>query len=110
MKTNARAIIEEIQAKAFQEGWNALAGKIADALKSAAPVRLNPPRSKPKKRPYKTNTNGAKIYNYIKANPNMRGKDIIRNTGVENKTARTTLYRMKKRGIATNENGKWKVL
>lgn len=110
MTANAHEIIQEIQAKAFQEGWDTLAQKIAELLKGGKPQQVIIPVKKPKKKSFKPGTAAAKVYDYIKDNPGLAAKDIIANTRVDDKAARTTLHRMKVRGIALNENGKWRIL
>lgn len=111
MSTNAQEIIEEIQAKAFQKGWNALAQKIMEAINVPAPGR--PKKSVLKiagKPPFREGTTASAVYDYVKSNPGMRGVEIVKNAGVEDKPGRTALHRMKLRGIAVNESGKWRVL
>jgi hypothetical protein len=111
MSTNAHQIIEEIQAKSYQDGWNALAQKIRDALDGDVPVAVKRKTGpKPIGNPFGDGTVAAKVYDYIKENPGMRGKDIVTGAGVDDKPGRTAMHRMKKRGIAQNENGAWRIV
>lgn len=107
MNENQHEIIAEIQAKSFQNGWEALARLIADVIKNPTAA---PKISKPSKKGFKAGTAAAVIYDHVKANPGQTGAEIITNSRVEDKTARTALHRMKVKGIAVNEAGKWRVL
>ena len=110
MKTDPALIIEQLQAEAFQEGWDQLAQKIKVVLESPFQKSLKSSINSLSENPFETGSGSAKVYDYVKANPSLRGRDIIKGTGVEGKTVRTCLHRMKTRGIAINENGRWRIL
>lgn len=108
MIENPHEIIAEIQAKAFQNGWNALAQLIAEVIKTPT----TPPKiEKPVKKTFKAGTAAAAIYDYVKSNPGQKGTEIINGSGIEGKTVRTALHRMKHvLKIAVNEDGRWRIL
>lgn len=115
MKTDATQIIEQLQAEAFQDGWNDLAQRIKAVLenptqKSLKSTKLSTESPFKIGNPFEADSGAAQIYDYVKSNPGLRGRDIIKNTNAEGKNVRTTLFRMKKRGIAVNESGKWRVV
>lgn len=110
MVTNAQEIITEIQAKAYEEGWNALAKRIMAAISSGAPIAKTGKSATLTGLPFRPGSAAASIYEYIKKNPGMRAAEVIKAVGTEDKSTRTTLHRMKTRGYAVNEGGRWRVL
>lgn len=120
MENDAHKIIQEIQAKAFKEGWDALAKKIMAALSAPEIIsernkvksisRALPTSNLFSVNPFNVGTNSSKIYDYVKDHPGLRGSEIIKGSGVENKVGRTALHRMKNKGIAANIDGKWSIL
>lgn len=126
LKSHAHEVLEKIEKEAFNsgfkagenagfiKGWERAAKSVNEALKKP-PVTTkesidvfssNPP---PKKNPFKPESGQSKVYEYIKANPGKQGFEIISGADVSAKTARNTFHRLKKRGLASNEDG-WKVL
>lgn len=110
MKTDATQIIEQLQAEAYQNGWDDLANKIRSVLGNSTNKSSKTPFKSSEENPFETDSGSAKIYDYVKANPGLRGRDIIKNTGIDGKNVRTTLHRMKTRSFAVNEGGKWRIL
>lgn len=118
MKSEAHKIIEEIETKAFQKGFQAgwTAAKLAtdDLLKrlpSKIPTVLDSIEQDTvnSENPFRAGTKSASVYDYIKTHPGKRGVDIFKVLGIETKLGRTALYRMKEKKIAINENG-WRIL
>ncbi|MDD4616891.1 MAG: hypothetical protein PHW76_07270 [Alphaproteobacteria bacterium] len=111
MKTTQEylAYIKEIEETAFQRGYQAAVQKILQAVEQPT-VSLSakcPTAVKVKKSPFKNGTDSAAVFNFIKGNSGLRGTEIIRKSGIPAKTVRTALYRMKVKGFAANERGKW---
>lgn len=110
MSTNATQIIEQLQAEAYQNGWDTLANRIKAVLENPANKYQKTLSIASQENPFETDSGSAKIYDYVKANPGLRGRDIIKNTEIDGKNVRTTLHRMKTRNIAVNEAGRWRIL
>lgn len=116
MKTQAHKIIQEIEQKSFNEGfqagWYAASKQAYESLKKPifpafsaeddqAPVATG--------NPFKAGTGSASVYDHIKNNPGKKGKDIISDLGISPKIVRNVFHRLKDRGLAVNEDG-WRIL
>lgn len=122
MRTEAHKIIQEIEDRAFIEGfkagWYAATKQMNDALKQPViPFYTENKHNSEKldfmamdsKNPFRPGTESSSVYNYIRDNPGKRGNFIIQQLGISPKSARNAFHRLKKRGLAVNKDG-WRVI
>ena len=121
MRTDAHKIIEEIEAKAYEaghqdghvkgyrEGWEAAKLAANKALEVPSIKSSTSSKANGATNPFRAGTASANVYSFIKNSPGKRGVEIIKALGIGTKIGRTALWRLKKDGIAVNENG-WRLL
>lgn len=119
MKTKAHRIIQEIEEESFNEGfkagWYAATKQINEALKKPIipPFKHTSEASDTTSgNPFKPSSGQFEVYEYMKSNPGLKGKDIISALSlldIKHKTVRNAFHRLKDKGLAMNEDG-WRVL
>lgn len=116
MKTQAIDAIQKIEKNAFNEGfkagWFAASQHMIEALKKPVIPAYQAGDESPKEpssgNPFRPNTESSAVYEYIKTHPGKRGSEIIAILDISAKSARNAFHRLKKRGVALNEDG-WRL-
>jgi len=120
----AEEITAKASAKAYQQGWSDAMEAIGKTVANAvAAAQLAPPQSpnngvlplfppQTKVSPFRQGSDMGKLFDYMKVNQGLTGANLIKGMqasgiNIEERTARTALHRMKNRGYAINEGGRW---
>lgn len=111
-------IVKKTEETSYQKGWDdameAVQGFIKGAVRPHVRLVQTSLFSSPQKKgsPFRRGTGMSNLYSYIKDHPGLTGVEIVRGMKAEGmeiaeRTARTGMHRMKTRGYAANEGGKW---
>ena len=119
-KEDITKFIEGFEEKAYRRGFDAAVEQITkfmEGLRRKPPYSLNQATlffdsSTKGKSPFRPGSDMAAMYEYMKKNQGLRGIEIINGMAksgrpIALKTARTGLHRMKVKGQALNQGGRW---
>lgn len=113
MVIKAEKVIKDLQKDSFNEGfqagWYAASKQVYESLKKPVFPVFKEESEEQLGNPFKVGSGQATVYDYMKANPGKKGKEIIAALDVPPKTVRNAFHRLKDRQLAINENG-WRLL